>query len=421
MFNKSIFLKFVFATLSLGFVTVMAFYGTGGPSQWFENFPGTVQQDDVSLPHGLDPNLPDLPNIGLAAPEITDQKKENECGAFVWWYDNEKNEEYVFFYRRIVGVTDFVPFKVTGPHAGGPGSFGEANLPPGTYEYKVSVVNELGEAFSNVSLPITIDSEVCNDNTVPNKPLNPIIISLERFQDNTCAVRINYQDNSLNEEGIRIYRESSENGFNEVMIAELPANDAPSGSYDDIKLPPAIYRYRVSVYNAGGESFSQFSKDFPIQDEDCNQFGPTIIQLPTIGPSNLPSDSSQACIWTSVLNVFVRRGPSSTLFSDITAVLAGTSLPVIGQSEDGQFWVVEVQPGITGYVPKAEKFGSTVGNCNVSTIPDPDVPAATATEEPQSEQPRQTPASCSDGVDNDGDGFVDMRDRECTSLDDTSE
>ncbi|HNO94294.1 MAG TPA: hypothetical protein PKJ84_08990, partial [Anaerolineales bacterium] len=83
MFNKSIFLKFVFATLGLGFVTVMAFYGTGGPSQWFENFPGTVQQDDVSLPHGLDPNLPDLPNIGLAAPEITDQKKENECGTFV--------------------------------------------------------------------------------------------------------------------------------------------------------------------------------------------------------------------------------------------------------------------------------------------------------------------------------------------------
>ena len=419
MFTKSMFLKFVLAILGFGSVTVMAFYVTGGPSQWFENFPGIIQQEDVSLPNGLEPNLPDLPNIGLAAPEITDQKKENECGTFIWWYDNEKHEDNVFFYRRIVGVTDFVPFKVTGSHAGGPGSFGEGNLPLGTYEYKVSVVSELGEVFSNVSQPIVIDSEFCNDNTVPNKPLNPVIISLERFQDNTCAIRVNYQDNSLNEDGIRIYRESSENGFNEVLIDELPASNDPVAYYDDINLPPATYRYRVSVYNVGGESFSQFSEEFPIQDEDCDQFGPPVLQLPTIGPANLPSDSSQACIWTSALNVFVRKGPSSTLYSDITAVLAGTSLPVIGQSEDGEFWAVEVQPGMIGYVPKAEKFGRTTGDCNPPTLQDPDLPASAPTDEPSAEEP-QTPA-CSDGVDNDGDNLVDMRDRECSSPDDTSE
>ncbi|MBI3170813.1 MAG: hypothetical protein HYZ22_20215 [Chloroflexi bacterium] len=414
MFSKSLLLRIAFAVLGLGAISTMAYYGGMDPSKWFDKYPGTIYEEEIN--QGLEPNLPDLPNIGLAAPEITDQKKENECGTQLWWYDNEKNEDNVFFYRRVVGVTDFVPFKVTGPHAGGPGSFGEANLPPGTYEYKVSVVSELGEAFSNVSLPITIDSDVCSDNTIPNKPLNPVIISLERFVDNTCAIRVKYQDNSLNEDGIRIYRESSENGFNEIMIAELPSSDAPTGYYDDLNLPPAIYRYRVSVFNQDGESFSQHSEEFPIQDEDCNVFDPPVIQLPTVGPVNLPSDASQACIWTSTLNVFIRKGPSSTLYSDITAVVAGTSLPIVGQSEDGQFWVVEVQPSVLGYVPKAEKFGSTTGDCNPPTLQDREPPI---TEPPASNQP-QTPA-CNDGVDNDGDNLVDMRDRECASPDDTSE
>jgi len=418
MFNKNLLLKVGLVILGFGSITTMAYYGGIDPSEWFENYPGTVQQDDVTLPQGLEPNLPDGPSLGPAEPEITDQKKENECGTFIWWWDNELNEDKVIYYRRIVDVSDFVPFKVVGPHDGFNGSFGEANLPPGTYEYKVSVVNELGEAFSNVSLPITIDSAFCSDNTIPNKPLNPFIISLERFVDNTCAIRVNYQDNSLNEDGIRIYRESSENGFNEVLIAEYPASDALTGYYDDLNLQPAIYRYRVSVFNQEGESFSQFSDEFPIQDEDCNAFASPVIQLPTVGPVNLPSDSAQACIWTSSLNVFIRKGPSSTLYSDITAVVAGTSLPVVGQSEDGEFWVLEVQPGVLGYVPKAEKFGRTTGDCNPPTMQDPESPAA-PTDDPSARAP-QTPG-CSDGVDKDGDNLVHMRLRDCSSPEDISE
>lgn len=415
MFNKSIFLKAVLAVLGVGAVTTMAYYGGFDPSKWFENYPGTVIEEEISQGPGLEPNYPDLPKIGPAAPEITDQKKENNCGTFIWWADNELHEDNVFFHRRIVGVTDFEVFKVTGPHAGIPGSFGESNLPPGTYEYKVSVVNELGEAFSNVSQPITIDSDVCSDNTVPNKPLNPVITSLDRFSDDSCSIRVNYEDHSLDEDGIRVYRETWPNA-DLVLIAELPPSDAPAGYYDDLNLPPGKYRYRVSVFNEGGESYSQYSDEFVIQDEDCNQFGPPVIQLPTVGPVDFPSDASQACIWTSAINVFIRQGPSSSLYPEIEAVVAGTSYPVVGQSEDGQFWAVEVKPGVIGYVGKAERFGTTSGNCNPPTLQDPPAPVT----EPPPSGGSQTPA-CRDGSDNDGDGAVDMRDRDCSSPDDTSE
>jgi hypothetical protein len=276
------------------------------------------------------------------------------------------------------------------------------------------VVNENGEAFSNVSQPITIDSDVCNDNTVPNKPLNPVITSLDRFQDDTCSIRVNYEDHSLNEDGIRVYRETAPNA-DLVLIAELPPSDAPTGYYDDLNLPPGTYRYRVSVFNQDGESFSQYSEEFVIQDEDCNQFGPPVIQLPTVGPVGFPSDS-QACIWTSAINVFVRKGPSSNVYPEITAVVAGTSFPVVGQSEDGQFWAVEVKPGVIGYVPRAERFGSTTGDCNPQTLQDPPAPVT----EPPPSGGSSTPA-CRDGADNDGDGAIDMRDRGCSSPDDASE
>lgn len=424
MLNKSLLLKIVLLILGAGAVTTMAYYAGVDPFNWFDNFPGTVFQEEISLPQGLEPVMPDMPKIGLAEPEITDQKLDNTCGTKVWWYDNEKNENNVYFYRRVVGVTDFVLFKVTGPHAGGPGFFGEANLPNGTYEYRVSVVHEkLGEAFSNISQPITVNSDFCNDNTLPNKPLNPVLTSLERFSGDACSIRVNYQDNSLDEDGIRIYRETFPSS-DLVLIAELPPSDAPTGYYDDLALPPGKYRYRVSVFHEGGESFSNYSEEFVIQDESCKTFTPPVLQLPTADPADASSGSEQACIWTSSVNVFIRKGPSASLYSDITAVVAGASLPVIGQSENGEFWVVEVQPDVLGYVPKAEKFGNAIGDCDVPVLRDPPLPDSapvdsSSTELPPADEP-QIPA-CRDGVDNDGDGYVDMRDRDCTDPDDSNE
>lgn len=419
MFNKGWFLKLLLLVLlGMGGMVAMAFYTGIGPSNWFENFPGNNNQDTIDLPND-DIDIPDIDfPSNPSAPEITDQKKENNCGTFIWWWDNEPDEDNVFFYRRIVGVTDFTPIKVTGPHAGHPGSFGEANLPPGTYEYRVSVVKGNDETFSNISQPITIDADVCSDNTIPDKPLNPVITSLDRLQENTCTIRVQYEDHALDEDGIRIYREKAP-GADLTLVAELPASDAPSAYYDDTNLTTGVYRYRVSVFNEGGESYSQYSEEFAIADVNCDSSDGPVLQLPTVGPLNLPSDSSQACIWTSAVNVFVRKGPSSTLYPEIDAVVPGTSFPVVGQSEDGQFWALEIKPGEIGYVGKSDRFGTTSGECNPPTLPDPPAPAAEATESPSGGD-SQIPA-CRDGVDNDGDSYIDMRDRDCSSPEDTSE
>jgi hypothetical protein len=135
----------------------------------------------------------------------------------------------------------------------------------------------------------------------------------------------------------------------------------------------------------------------------------------------------QVCIWTAAVNIFVRQGPGASIYPEITAVEAGTMFPVAGQSQDQQFWAVQLQNGQSGYVPKAEQFGQASGDCNVPILPDP--PPPTPTSAPPTEPPTPAPPQCSDGIDNDGDGGIDFRpagivgggDRQCTSPDDNDE
>jgi hypothetical protein len=142
-------------------------------------------------------------------------------------------------------------------------------------------------------------------------------------------------------------------------------------------------------------------------------------------PSSTPEP--KACIWESEVNVFLRKGPDVGLFDKAAAIEKGTKLPVIGQSEDEAFWILEFQPGMQGYVSKSEKFGKTTGDCNsAATLTDPEPPSlepiATKTKAPDGNGGNATVPACSDGVDNDGDGAIDMRDlRGCESPSDPIE
>ena len=152
-------------------------------------------------------------------------------------------------------------------------------------------------------------------------------------------------------------------------------------------------------------------------------FGPMAevqVQVGETPPVETPSSAPAACIWTAAVNVFVRTGPGATIYPEITAVEAGAKFPVVGQSQDQQFWAVQMS-GPVGYVPKADKFGKTEGNCQVATLADPATPVPSAT-------PRvATAPQCSDGVDNDGDGRIDFNaapgvgDRQCRSAADNDE
>jgi hypothetical protein len=172
--------------------------------------------------------------------------------------------------------------------------------------------------------------------------------------------------------------------------------------------PPAPGLYLIQVRAAGPDgAFGQLV-------EAHVQVGDVAAETPS---------ATSSCTWTAAVNVFVREGPGASIYPEITAVEAGTTLPVVGQSQELQFWVVQIS-GETGYVPKAERFGKADGNCDLPILADPATPVPTATL-----QPEPTAPQCSDGIDNDGDGRTDfvagavgtLGDRQCRSADDNDE
>jgi hypothetical protein len=412
MFKSSLLLKWgigiLFGLFGLGGATAMAYYyANPGYSATIWDYPQSIYENWFKKPK---------------APEIVDQYPEGGCGARVHWVDNALDEDGVRFYRRVVGQPDFVAIKITGPHAGVPGSFEDSNLPMGTYEYRVGVFNEYGTSYSNISEQVVIDNDVCGDEPLLIKPLNPVITAIERVKDDSCTIRVYFNDNSTDEDGIRIYR--SEWNDPDVLLADLPPNNGPTGFYDDVNVPPGHYTYQVSAYNTNGEAFSQLSDEIEITEEACGDLsvGPVLVLTPNVSiVTSTPAVQLQACVWKAAVNVFVRKGPGASIYPEITAVETGTELPVVGQSEDQQFWAVELQPGVIGYVPKAEKYGAASGDCDLQILPDPKAPPTAV---PQREEPAGQPAStpqCSDGIDNDGDRVIDMRDRGCSSPNDNSE
>ncbi|HEY2980685.1 MAG TPA: hypothetical protein VGJ22_05860 [Anaerolineales bacterium] len=394
MWKLSLAAKWILGILfGFGAVTTMMYYTNPGWSIF--QYPGTIYDSILKKPK---------------APQIVDQYVEGGCGTRVHWSDNAVGEDGVKFYRRVVGQPNFDAIRITDEHLGIPGSFDDHNLPMGTYEYKVGVFNGYGESFSNISEQLVIDNAACGNDPLLIKPLNPLIVAVA--VEGGCKARIFWSDNSLDEDGVRIYRWSFVDP-NSVMIDELGPHAGVPGSYDDPDLPPTTYEYQVSVFNANGESFSNVSDDVVINDPDCEQISaqpqaqlstPLVISVATKTPT--PA-AAQACIWKAAVNVFIRKGPGASLYPELTTVNAGDMLPVVGQSEDEFFWALKLDGDALGYVSKSEKFGHADGPCNVPVLQDP--------------PPPPPPAQCTDGVDNDGDGLVDMSDRNCRNPDDNTE
>jgi len=294
------------------------------------------------------------------------------CNVDVGYMDHTTDEEGVRLYRRELSQGGFNIVRVMGPHIGVAADFKDENVPPGTYEYQVSVYNaNYGELFSNTSEQAVVGSECIANGPLTIKPINPIIVSLNVV--NNCRIHITYNDNSQDEDGIRIYRQ--ELGVTaEAVIANLPPHTGLQAVYDDSILPPSTYEYRVSVYNVNGESFSD-PKQIEISDITCSLLLDPNSKLPLLVPTPTVSIPKDACIWTPIVNVFLRKGPDVGIFSRMLDVEAGKSFSIIGQSEDGKFWAVSVGPDVVGYITKSEKYSSTSGDCSdVPTLTDPAPP-----------------------------------------------
>jgi hypothetical protein len=372
-------------------------------------------------------------------PEITSQAVEEPCGARIAYVDHAPDPSIVFLSRSADG-THFEDIKVAKQKGEANASFvDEGSLPVGTYYYRVGYFNPSEARYSEVSGPVVITDEACGTGPLVTKPINPILMHV--IVENNCDVVIWGVARAEAYDGYRIYRRSLEK--NESIIAELTQQEFENtaGDFHDLGLPPGVYQYRVSVYNAQGESFSELSEEVVISPEACpipyappvnnNSLAP--LQTPVISTS-LPSlvvlptatiaPKLQACTWEALINVFLRKGPDIELFDRAAAVEKGTQLPVIGKSEFGNFWVLEFQPGAQGYVSKSETVGTVAGDCeSVPMIKDPAPPVRQATPtKSQSDTGGAIIPQCSDGIDNDNDGWADMRDLAgCSSPDDTVE
>ena len=354
-------------------------------------------------------------------PEITSVGVENNCDIRINYIDHVPDNGVVFLRRGVNGENLYKSIQVADKHHEQPASFIDEGLPAGSYIYQVGYFNTDVMKYSQKSASITIDSSCGNDPLVI-KPFNPIIISVDVVDNCTSRVwGVVYAEDA---DGVRIFR--TEQGGQLEMIKELTLaqwNDT-KGNYDDTHLHTGIYRYQMSTFNENGEAFSDMSEETVISKASCNPLVEAIPSLlkPVIVPfataTFTPTPAPKACVWEAVVNIFIRKGPGASVYPELTAVEKGTKFPIVGQSQDGQFWVVEVHDGLNGYVPKAEKYSRTDGDCgNTSTLQDPPAPPTPI----PTKTPRAIP-QCNDGIDNDGDGAIDMRDRlSCTSENDTTE
>jgi len=126
---------------------------------------------------------------------------------------------------------------------------------------------------------------------------------------------------------------------------------------------------------------------------------------------------SQACMAASSANLYCRRGPAQA-YEAIDNLVPGQTVPVAGQSPDGKYlYLIGPNSKMPCAVPNNTAYIQLSGECLALPIftPEP-TPVPLPTENGQQKLPE-----CSDGVDNDGDRLVDMRDPQCRTASDNSE
>ncbi len=146
------------------------------------------------------------------------------------------------------------------------------------------------------------------------------------------------------------------------------------------------------------------SEDQPVPDL------PTVTIVPPEVEEAAPEP--KACSLTALVNLFCRPGPG---YDPVDEFTPGQSAPVVAQSE--YLWQVNgLNSGRLCTVPKAENLVKVVPkefceNLPVFTPPATPVPTVSSSQQPQ----------CNDGVDNDNDGAIDLRDSDCSDASDNDE
>jgi hypothetical protein len=112
----------------------------------------------------------------------------------------------------------------------------------------------------------------------------------------------------------------------------------------------------------------------------CN---PVMKFMPTVDVLDFPTPqklSAETCNWVAAVNVYLRKGPDAAVYDRLVLVSAGQGFPIVGQSQDGLYWAVQVGPGVVGYITKSETYSLTNGDCSiVPPLKDPVPPVVAPT------------------------------------------
>lgn len=171
----------------------------------------------------------------------------------------------------------------------------------------------------------------------------------------------------------------------------------------------------------GEDNGSSFDLSF-----NCSESGAE--PVPSATATSTPA--SHTLIAVPERNANCRLGPSGNLFDIVDTLFAGTQYTPLGQGPD-QRWLLFNGPYYAGscwvLVDNLELFCDqqpvSIGDlspCILPTAPYPLLPTLTPTPT-FTPEPTQRVPQCSDGRDNDNDGYIDLRDRQCRAGSDNDE
>jgi hypothetical protein len=175
-------------------------------------------------------------------------------------------------------------------------------------------------------------------------------------------------------------------------------------------------------------AYANFSVEGPAEEGPEEVVPPRSTETPTATaepitteePSPTPTLEDTSCTVTALVNLFCRPSPG---FEPIDSFVPEQSADAVGITGDG-FYLLVIGPnnGRECTVPNDVTLVELAGGGCSSLPPFNLLPTPTATATP-TPNPTETPKppQCSDGVDNDGDGQVDLRDRECRDANDDDE
>ncbi|MBK7630479.1 MAG: T9SS type A sorting domain-containing protein [Ignavibacteriales bacterium] len=207
---------FTLTAPSAGSYTVNA--GFKNPSrQW-----GTTSVNIVSAP---------------PAPSLLNSNPISNSQINISWTDNSSNEDGFKIERKTTTGGTYSEIAQVGANVN---TYNNTGLAGGTqYCYRVRSYNGVGNsAYSN---------ESCN-NTLPDAPSAPLSLVANTIQ-NPLSVELMWTDNSNNEDGFIIEKETATDAF--VVIDSVVANVS---MYTDLSVTFLTYNYRVKAYNVTGSS-----------------------------------------------------------------------------------------------------------------------------------------------------------------------